>query len=254
MESKVAVIVPAYNEESSIGEVISGIRKVLPDALILVVDDGSSDNTSSIVRDAGAVLLRLSFNIGYGSALQTGYMYAAEKNVSYCIQMDADGQHNAESLPDILNELEKGDSEFVIGVRKFCRDGSGYRAGYFRRAGISFFAAVSSLISGEKLTDTTSGFLGFSDKLLDFFTSDLFPADYPDADVIIMLKRMGYRIKEVEVSMYERRGKSMHAGLEPLTYICRMSLSILRASLLPKNGLMKMMRPETLRKVAEKKV
>ena len=230
---KAVVIIPAYNEEKTVGHIVKGVAGVLPQAEIIVIDDGSDDTTSDVAAQAGATVIKLPYNAGYGIALQTGYIYAAGRRADYCLQLDADGQHTPDGLPAIYDELKKGGADVVIGARHFNRDGSGYRASLPRMLGIRFFAFLCSVVIKEKITDSTSGFIGFSRKTLDFLVSDYFPVDYPDADVIIMMNRIGYRIKEVFVVMTKGTGKSMHKGLNPCWYIFKMLLSIARAAIIP---------------------
>lgn len=227
------VVIPAHNEASTIAGVISGARKALPGALLVVINDGSVDQTADIADDCGALTINLAYNAGYGTALQTGYMYALSIGAKYCLQLDADGQHEPESLTDILAELKKEEEEVIIGARRFSNDSSGYCTTLLRRIGISFFALLSSVITKKRITDSTSGFIGFSNKVLEFLISDYFPGDYPDADVIIMLSRRGFRIKEIKVHMSAGTGKSMHSGLGPVWYVIKMLLSIARAAIMP---------------------
>lgn len=227
------IIIPAYNEAASVAEVVTAAFKVYPAAQIVVIDDGSNDETAALAASAGAVVLQHPFNLGYGAALQTGYKYAAAKGYSFLAQMDADGQHEAAYLSKIFSELEDGYAEVVIGSRFLDLEmGGTYQAGSLRRIGMRLFAAIASLIICQRLTDPTSGFLGFNQKALTLLISDDFPCDYPDADVLVMLHRCGLRIKEIPVPMYVgARKKSLHHGVAPIYYVFKMLLSILMALL-----------------------
>ena len=216
---------PAYNESRAIGKVTAAVKACLPEADVLVINDGSSDDTAGIARQAGARVVSLPFNMGYGAALQTGYKYAWKKGYNYILQMDADGQHEPAFLRDILRELETGPADVVIGSR-YLREES-YRPSFARRQGMRLFAGLTSAIIKQKISDPTSGFQGFCKPVLNFLVSDYFPADYPDADFIIMLHKCGFRIKEVPVVMKAGFGKSMHSGAKPVYYIFKMILSIL---------------------------
>jgi len=224
-EKKVLLIIPAYNESRAIGEIVGRVRVCLPEADILVVNDGSADDTAGIAGQSGARVISLLFNMGYGVALQTGYKYAREKGYNYILQLDADGQHEPTFLKDILRELETGPADVVIGSR-YLREES-YRPSFARRQGMKLFAGLASVIIKQKMSDPTSGFQGFRKPVLNFLVSDYFPVDYPDADFIIMLHKCGFRIKEIPVIMKADSGKSMHSGAKPLYYIFKMMLSIL---------------------------
>lgn len=224
LNNKIVVIMPAFNEENRIRSTIEGIRKHM-DADMVVVNDGSTDGTSDEARKAGAMVLDHPFNLGYGAALQTGLTYAFENGYDFAVQMDADGQHNPVSVKELLAPVLKGEVDVAIGSR-FAE--GGYRASLVRRLGMIFFSAVTSVITRKRITDSTSGFQALNRKIMKFYASDAYPSDYPDADVIIMLHKKGFRFKEVPVVMHEARtGKSMHGGIiRPLFYIFKMVLSI----------------------------
>lgn len=224
MKNGTIIIIPAYNEEKSIAGVINGIRNITP-ADILVINDGGSDRTEEIVRRLGGRVVRLPYNMGYGAALQTGFKYALKHGYGYALQIDADGQHDPGDIPRLLEVVRSGDADVAIGSR-FLGNGS-YKAPLLRRAGMFVFGRLASLIIGQKVTDPTSGYQALNVNGIRFYASDYYPVDFPDADVIIMLHRVGLRVKEVPVTMYPgRQGKSMHAGLKPVYYIFKMFLSI----------------------------
>jgi glycosyltransferase involved in cell wall biosynthesis len=224
MENKIVIIIPAYNEEKSIAGVINGIRSVTA-ADILVVDDGGVDQTAAIVRQMGETVVTLPYNMGYGTALQTGFKYALRHGYLYAVQIDADGQHDSGDIPVLLEVVQRGEADVAIGSR-FLGDGS-YKATVARRAGMFVFGWLASLIVGQKVTDPTSGYQALNVNAIRFYASDYYPVDFPDADVIIMLHRAGLRIKEVPVTMYaDSISKSMHAGLKPIYYMFKMFLSI----------------------------
>jgi len=232
-EKDILVIIPARNESQAIGGIIARIKNCLPEADILAIDDGSTDSTAEIVRSSGATVIPLVFNMGYGVALQTGYKYACGKGYEYIMQIDADGQHDPNWLKDILRELMSGETDVVIGSR-YLKKGS-YQPPFLRRLGMKFFAFLTSLIIGQKISDPTSGLRGFRRAVLKFLVSDYFPVDYPDADAIIMMHRYGLKIKEIPVIMRPGSGKSMHSGLRPLYYVFKMLLSMF-VTLLRKRG------------------
>lgn len=226
-DSKVLVIIPAYNEEKNIAKVIADIQKSVHSVSILVVNDGSSDNTTQVAKKAGAIVVTHPFNMGYGVACQTGFKYALEKDYDYAVQIDGDGQHEPLCIPDLLREVQNDSADVVIGSRFL--GNCVYKTQFARRVGMILFRFIASTIIRQKVTDPTSGFQAFSKNVIKFYASDAYPIDFPDADVIIMLNRAGFRIKEVPVIMYQKveSKKSMHSGiLKPLYYIFKMFLSI----------------------------
>jgi glycosyltransferase involved in cell wall biosynthesis len=219
------IIIPSYNEKKNIVSVIENIRRY-SEADIIVIDDGSDDGTSAVSREAGAFVLRHPFNMGYGAALQTGYKYAVENNYNILLQIDGDGQHSAKYIPELFSQVENYDCDVAIGSR-FLGE-SQYRAGFRKSAGIKLFRKIIWLITGESITDPTSGYQCLNSKVFNFFTKDTFPCDYPDANVIIMLHRAGFKIREIPVEMtLNPDGRSMHRGIFTISYyLFKMFLSI----------------------------
>jgi len=220
------VIIPAYNEEENISKVLSGIHCLSPDADILVINDGSTDKTESIVQNHKCALISLPFNLGYGNALQTGFKYAVAKGYDYIIQFDADGQHDPESIPLIMRELKKNDVDIVIGSRFL--DKSPFKLGLSKGLAISFFRLIIKMTTGVKITDPTSGLQGLTKRAFSFYSrKGNFPSDYPDADILIQMLRNSYRIREIPVDIRERNGgKSMHSSLKPIYYCIKVLMSI----------------------------
>jgi len=223
---KTLVIIPAHNEEANIYGIIRRIKDYSGALDVLVVDDGSTDQTAHLAREAGAIVARHPFNMGYGVALQTGYKYADKQGYELVVQMDGDGQHDPKYISELSSSIREGLADVVIGSRFL--SGEVYRAPINRRIGIFLFSSLVSLLIGQSITDSTSGFQALNSKVVRFFTGDIYPCDYPDADVIIMLHRAGFRIREIPLVMHRRQGaKSMHSGLKPLYYVFKMTLSIL---------------------------
>lgn len=220
---RVLVVIPALNEQGRIGTVVRGVRAQV-EADVLVVDDGSTDTTTTEATEAGARVARHATNLGYGAALQTGYRYALRHGYDAVLQLDADGQHDPDSIPVLLAGLEKAD--VVVGSR-FLGAGS-YRPPLARRIGMKLFGLVGGLLSGQRLSDPTSGYQAISRAALRFYAHERFPSDYPDADVLAMVARSGLRLTEVAVTMKEAPdGKSMHSGLlKPIYYALRMSIAL----------------------------
>jgi len=238
------VIVPAFNEGKRIARVLKKIQEVDKEIDIIVIDDGSTDDTGLKSRLVGARVVRLSSNMGYGVAIQTGYKYALERGYDYVVQLDSDGQHDPDYLPKMFTEILSGNADLVIGSR-FLKGMSsvkvsemGYRVSPARKLGISLFAFLVSKFIGLKITDPTSGYRALNNQVIKFLANDFFPYDYPDADVIILAYRAGFKIKEIPMIMYDRTtGTSMHSGLKPVYYIFKMFLSMLMTLLRKKPSL-----------------
>jgi len=222
---KMLIIIPAYNEEKNILRVIEDIRRRTHDADIVVINDGSTDKTESVLECSGVKVINLPYHLGYGVALQTGYKYALDKGYDYVIQMDGDGQHDSGYIENLLSEVRNGNTDLAIGSR-FLGDRK-YRTSLTRKLGMKLFGCIASMAMGQRVTDPTSGFQALNKKVIRFYVSDVFPCDYPDADAMIMLHRAGFTLKEVPVIMhYDMRRGSMHRGLGICYYIFKMFLSI----------------------------
>ena len=225
-KEKILVVIPALNEAEQIAQVVQQVKKEVPEAQVLVVNDGSSDQTEQKAVAAGAKVLSHPFNMGYGVALQTGYKYARQYGFDYVLQMDGDGQHDPRYLQGLLKEVQEGGVDVAIGSR-FLGEGE-YQVPLLRRVGMRLFGFIASRLSGQKITDPTSGYQALNQRAIEFCTRDAFPGDYPDADVLVMLHRAGLRFREVPVGMHPNlNGRSMHSGLKPLYYIYKMLLSIM---------------------------
>jgi glycosyltransferase involved in cell wall biosynthesis len=229
----VLIIIPAYNEEGRVGEVVQDVRGTFPSADVLVIDDGSADSTAAEARRAGAMSLSLPVNAGYGAALQTGYKFAVRNGYAIVGQIDGDGQHRAEYLATMYKALEEQDADVIIGSRFLDRDGH-YRPSRARAVGIGLFARIASLITRQHISDPTSGFQLMRIAVARFFCSDVYPTDYPDADILILLHRTGYRVCEVPVQMRPSPGHSMHSGHSSPYYAYKMLLSIFVTLLRPR--------------------
>ncbi|WP_242343216.1 glycosyltransferase family 2 protein [Anaeromyxobacter terrae] len=220
---RILVVMPAFNEARQIRRVVEAVRGQV-EGDVLVVDDGSADDTAVEARRGGAIVATHPVNLGYGAALQTGYRYALRRGYDAVLQLDADGQHDPASIPPLLGALAHAD--VVVGSRFL--DGSSYRPPLLRRLGMWLFGSVASALSGQRITDPTSGFQAISREALHFYSHERYPVDYPDADVLAMVARSGLRLTEVPVRMLPSPpGKSMHGGfLKPLYYVFRMSLAL----------------------------
>ena len=219
------ILLPAHNEAACIAGVIARIRAVAPACEIAVVDDGSTDATAVLAYQAGATVLPLPINMGYGVALQTGYKYAVAEGFSYLVQLDSDGQHDPNGIARVLEQVQSGACDVCIGSRFL--EGATYDVPFARRAGMWLFRRLASAVLKHTITDPTSGFQAMNRRVLEFFSRDSYPTDYPDTNVLVMLHVHGFRVHEVPVVMYESAsGKSIHSGLRPLYYLFKMSLDI----------------------------
>lgn len=235
MGERVLIAIPAYNEAGHVGGVVDDVRAHLPEADVLVVDDGSADETSGEAREAGAIVVRLPVNSGYGAALQTAYKYAVRGGYELVGQIDADGQHRAEFLPQMIAALDGEDADVVIGSRFLDRDGH-YTPSAARKVGIAIFSRLATLLTRRHITDPTSGFQVMRISVARFFCTDVYPADYPDADILVLLHRSGFDVAEVPVQMRPSPGVSMHSGHRSLYYVYKMLLSLLVTMLRPRRG------------------
>jgi len=232
-EERLLVVLPAYNEEGRVGAVVGDVLRTLPEADVLVIDYGSEDATAAEAVGAGALVLTLPINGGYGTALQTGYKYAVRHGYTLVGQIDADGQHRAEYLSKMLAVLHEDSADVVVGSRFLAKDGH-YETPFARSLGIRLFARLASLATGQLVTDPTSGFQVMRVEIARLFTRDVFPVDYPDADILILLHRTGYRVRELPVQMRPSPGRSMHSTQSTPYYIYKMLLSILVTMLRPR--------------------
>ncbi len=219
-------IVPAFNEEASVGRVIDEIRAFDPGFEIAVVDDGSTDRTAGVAADRGAHVIRLPFNLGIGGAMQTGYRYAFEHGYDVAVQVDGDGQHDPSQLPKILKPVLAGEADLVVGSRFAEQESGAYRSSVARRIGIRIFARVVSAVVRQRLTDTTSGFRAVNRKGIALFAAD-YPHDYPEVEATVMCVKHKLRLLEVPVEMRERAGgRSSITALRSVYYMAKVLLAI----------------------------
>ena len=224
--SRTLVIIPAHNEAENIRQVLEEIGGTGLNLDVLVVDDHSTDETGLVAARGGARVLCLPSNLGYGGAAQAGFRYAVHYGYDYGVLMDADGQHAAGSIADLLRVVRDGEADVAIGSRFLGR--MEYSTSLAKRVGMAFFSEVVSRIARRRITDATSGFQALNRDVLRFFATDNYPVDFPDADTILLLHFAGFRLVEVPVTMRERlSGASMHRSWKPVYYVFKMLLSIL---------------------------
>jgi len=201
---RVLVIIPAFNEAESLESVLRSIRTLTPDYDVLVVNDGSVDATSRIARSVeGVKVVDLPFNLGIGGAMQTGYKYALRNGYDIAVQCDADGQHPASRIPDLVRHVEAGDADIIIGSRYVAE--TGYAPSMGRRVGKSILSRIVDAIVGGGITDTTSGFRAANRRVISVFARD-YPDDYPEAEALVILHKSGLKAAETPVEMLPRQG------------------------------------------------
>ncbi|HEX7297888.1 MAG TPA: glycosyltransferase family 2 protein [Solirubrobacteraceae bacterium] len=203
--AKRLAVVPAYNEAATVARVVRAIHARMPGLDVLVIDDGSTDDTRERAEAAGARVLRHPFNLGIGGAVQSGFVYALDNDYDFMVQVDGDGQHD----PDQIGRLEAVMREdptvdMVCGSRFMTKD-RGYPAPVSRRTGIHLFAFLLSRIVGERVSDPTSGFRLYNRRAIDLFARD-YPHDYPEVEAVLMLHHHRLRMREVPVQMLARGG------------------------------------------------
>lgn len=223
---KVLFVIPAYNEEANIENVIKEIKKDVKYADILIINDCSTDNTKKIIENNNVKCITGIFNLKYAWALQTGIKYAYQNDYDYVIQFDADGQHIAKEAEKLLNEMKKSNVDIVIGSR-FLKD-TGYKHPFFRKIGTKLFTLIIKIFCKQEITDPTSGFQCLNKKVIEYYSKMGNYPEYPDANLIIDVLLKGFTIKEISVKMRLREaGESMHGGIiKPIKYMINMIYTI----------------------------
>ena len=220
-------IVPAFNEVEAIGTTIDSIHHSAPDFDVLVVDDGSTDATAERASRAGAAVLRLPFNLGIGGAVQAGYIYALERGYQVAVQVDGDGQHDPRHIHDLLEHLRADPSlNMVTGSRFLAPSGDGFQSSAARRAGIRIFSSLVSLITGQRVTDPTSGFRMTNRRGIELFARD-YPHDYPEVEAILLMHAHRLRSCEIPVLMRPRlTGESAISSTQSVYYMIKVLLAV----------------------------
>jgi glycosyltransferase involved in cell wall biosynthesis len=227
---RVLIVIPAFNEEACIGEVVREVRGELPGVGVLAVDDGSTDRTAAVAAEAGATVVQLPYNLGVGGAMRTGYRYGYEHGYDVVIQVDADGQHDPRYVPKLVDALDEAD--FVIGAR-FAGVGD-YSVRGPRKWAMTMLSAVLSRLGHVKLTDTTSGFRAANRRTIALLAR-WYPVEYlgDTIEVLVRLMRNGYKVRQVPVTMRPRQaGTPSHSPIKSTIYLARaffiLALSMVR--------------------------
>lgn len=220
-------VVPAYNEAGSVGHVVRSLQEHAPRFDVIVVDDGSTDDTAQRALAAGAKIVRLPFNVGIGGAVQTGFLYAMENGYDFMAQVDGDGQHEPAELESLLAGFEHNPGVDVVCGSRFLSPENSYTAPISRRTGIHLFAFTLSKILGQRVTDPTSGFRLYNRRAIRLFASD-YPHDYPEVEAVLMLHANRLRMVEVPVHMHVRgSGRSSITRGRSVYYMVKVSLALL---------------------------
>ena len=198
-------VVPAYNESATIMAVIQALRARAPQFDVLVVDDGSTDDTATVASLAGPRVLKLPFNVGIGGAVQAGFVFARDHRYDFMAQVDGDGQHEPAELERLVAAMAGGQGPDMVCGSRFLSDDFHYPAPVSRRTGIHVFAALLSRIVGQRVSDPTSGFRLYNRRAIELFARD-YPHDYPEVEAVLMLHHHRLRMREVPVKMYTRGG------------------------------------------------
>lgn len=217
------IIIPAYNEEKSLYNLVNDINYNYEECDILIVNDCSTDNTKHLEFDCNVKRIDLPVNLGIGGAVQTGYKYAYDNNYDIAIQVDGDGQHDASYIKDLIAEIKNG-SNLCLGSRYIKNEG--FQSTPLRRIGIRYFSKLIKLVSGELITDPTSGFRACDKKVMEMF-SIKYPQDYPEPETLVLVKKKGLKIKEIPVIMNEREhGVSSINFKKSIYYMVKVSLAV----------------------------
>lgn len=234
-KKELLIIIPAYNEEKNIVKLLEQLEQpeIASIADVLIMNDASSDATNWIVKERGHDIVTHVFNLGYGSALQLGYKYAIRRGYQYVIQMDADGQHDVCNIPVIFQKLKTKDEngnypDIVLGSR-FMDGSSPFPVSIPKKIAWSLFRMMIYLATRHRIADPTTGLQGLSRRVVIFYSKyNHFDDKYPDANVIMQMLLLGFRLEEIPAVMHIRtEGVSMHSGIKPIIYMFRMFFSII---------------------------
>lgn len=225
-DNRTLILIPAYNEAESIGELVDETLREAPGIPVLVVSDGSADATARIALAHGARVLDLPFNLGVGGAVQAGIRHARCLGFHTVVRIDGDGQHPPAQVRNLLRGLDETDADLVIGSRFLGNDAGHGSSTQMRRLGNGLLARFLSLICRCPITDPTSGFWAMRGPILDYFAWD-FPCEYPEPEAISLSRRQGYEIREVPVAVRPRKhGKSHISSIGTVYFAVRVGIAV----------------------------
>ncbi len=230
MKKDILIILPAYNEEATLPTVLGDIlhSPLSQNADVLVINDGSKDNTAQVAWSMNALVTTHVYNMGYGSALQTGYKYAMRHGYRYVLQLDSDGQHDVGNLEYMINRLmdpSKEPVDILLGSR-FLEGSKTFPVSKAKMYAINFFRSLIKMATGQVITDPTSGLQGLSERAFEYYSRyNNFHFEYPDTNMIIQMLLNDFKIEEYPAMMHPRvAGESMHSGFKPILYAFKMTL------------------------------
>lgn len=226
---KKLIIIPAYNESSNIERTVAMIEKDSPDFDYVIINDCSTDHTLAICRQNGFNVIDLPINLGIGGAVQTGYLYAKAKGYDLAVQVDGDGQHNPAFLSQMVKVMAETGANMVVGSRFI--ENQGFQSSFARRLGIRYFMVLIKALTGQTITDATSGLRLVDKELIERFAA-AYPEDYPEPEVIVDVLTNGYKVTELPVIMNERQGgESSISFKKSIYYMIKVTLAILFVTL-----------------------
>ena len=234
-QKQILIIIPAYNEEKTIVPLLEQLEQpeIAQMADVLIMNDASLDATNYIAKKRHHEVVTHVFNLGYGSGLQLGYKYAIRRKYKYVIQMDADGQHDVCNIPKIYERLRQKDADgrypdIVLGSR-FMEGSSDFPVSVTKKLAYALFRQMIKMTTGRHICDPTTGLQGLSRKAFLYYSKyKHFDDKYPDANMIIQMLLLGFKVEEIPAVMHNRQtGVSMHSGLKPVIYMFRMVFSII---------------------------
>jgi len=228
VSSELLITLPALNEANNLPEVLGALRTSWPEAVLLVVDDASTDATAAVARECGALVATLPFHLGYGGGVQAGIKYGLRHRFKVVVTFDADGQHDPADIGPLVEAVRSG-ADLAIGSRALATES--YRGGFARQWGRSLFASLTRALTGLRITDPTSGLKALGPRGQALFALSRFPDRYPDADALVLSRRARLTITERPARMRPSRNRrSMHGGLGAVAYVFNMLFSLFVAT------------------------
>ncbi len=225
--NQIYCIIPCYNEGKSLVELLPEIKQCNKDYFPIVINDHSSDNTTEVASNHNVIIIDLPINLGVGGAVQTGLQYANQNNGNYAVKIDGDGQHNPSDIEKLLLPIMNGEADIVIGSR-FLANSDGFKSTFFRRQGIKLLQLITKLLTGNNITDPTSGFRAYNRKALEYMSENYPCFDYPEPEEVILAAKNNLKIAEVPVIMRNRQhGTSSISFYGSFYYMAKVILSML---------------------------
>lgn len=227
------MIIPAYNEEKNIVKTVIGVKEYSKKCNFeldyIVINDGSKDSTYKVCKENNIKCINLIRNLGIGGAVQTGYKLASIKDYDIAVQYDGDGQHDINSLADLIEPIVSGQAEFTVGSR-FIEKRENFKSTLMRRFGIKVLSLSLKLFCGVKILDCTSGYRAASKDVINMLAVS-YPFDYPEPESLVQIKKCGFSIKEISVNMFEREdGVSSISAWKSIYYMIKVTIAIIIAS------------------------